>query len=176
MSLVRRGDIVVLALALGAAAAVAMPRGLLASAGPTTAPAPTSGQRFSISGTVRDGAGPASGAHVYLLRRGGRHPTTQPSDTDPTDGATRGAGRAAKILGASGAHDGNLRARIVAETETDSNGNFTLSDVPSGRYVIAARAKKEGQAREPIVVGTGAMPSVILELHRHREPTTAPAT
>lgn len=177
MSSLCRRNVVVMALAFGAAGTVGLPAGLIALAAPTTQPAEPSGQTYSITGTVREGATPAVGAHVYLLKRAGHRPTTQPGDSDQADSPARGAGRAAKILGVgSGAHEGQMRGHIVAETETDSNGNFTLTDVPPGRYLIAAHAPKEGAAHQPIVVGPNAQPSIILELQRHQRPTTAPST
>ena len=52
----------------------------------------------------------------------------------------------------------------VASATTDSDGKFTMNDVPAGDYMIVARQKGVGQAREKVSVKAGETTSIDLKL------------
>ena len=52
----------------------------------------------------------------------------------------------------------------VAKTTTESDGAFTLADVPAGDYLLVANAKGQGMAREKVTVKAGETVDVKLTL------------
>jgi hypothetical protein len=58
------------------------------------------------------------------------------------------------------------RPKPVAEGTSESDGSFTLADVPVGDYVLMARGKGQGagQAREKVTVKAGETSNVELKL------------
>jgi hypothetical protein len=93
---------------------------------------------------------PAAGAQIRLIVRPqrGAKGTAKTGTAAPQPQATDGQGkRPAKGAG----------REAVAQGTTDANGQFTLSDVSAGEYVVAARLKGAGNARQNVSVhGTSA--------------------
>ena len=56
------------------------------------------------------------------------------------------------------------RPEPIAKGKTDSEGKFTLADVPAGEYVVVARAKDAGNARQSVTVTAGQETKVELTL------------
>ena len=52
----------------------------------------------------------------------------------------------------------------VAKTTTESDGTFTLADVPAGDYLLVANVKGQGMAREKVTVKAGETVDVKLTL------------
>ena len=104
---------------------------------------------------------PAAGAMVRLMPRAARAKRgVQPTAAAP-DGAKAKAGRKPAE-----------RRGPAASATADLNGEFTLSDVPAGQYVVAARAKGAGNARQPVTVHAGKPADVTLTL-KAADPTAA---
>jgi hypothetical protein len=56
------------------------------------------------------------------------------------------------------------RAKPVAQTTTDADGKYTLSDVPAGKYVLQAGVKNVGRATQEVEVKAGETAAVDLKL------------
>jgi iron complex outermembrane receptor protein len=100
----------------------------------------------SVSGKVTKADGSAaSGAKVALM-----HPM----------------GKGGKKGQPAAADEGNKgeKPKPVAETTTDNDGKYTLSDVPVGKYVVQAGIKGVGRAHQPVEVKAGETASVDLKL------------
>ena len=108
------------------------------------------GGKGSVKGKVIKGDGtPAAGATVRLV---------SPPERKTTPGDARDAGP-----------DRRKKARAAdqpaaAQVTADGSGEFTLADVPAGRYVLAARLKGTGAARQPVSVNAGGLANVTLTL------------
>src|SRR5688572_27551744 len=111
----------------------------------------------SVKGKVvkADGS-PAIGAQVVLVSRAGGKKGDVGSTGD-------GAGATAPDAKAEGNAARRARA-TVAQATTDEHGQFTLADVPAGRYVVGARVKGEGNARHPVSVNAGSPTEVTMKL------------
>ena len=72
-------------------------------------------------------------------------PTAQPGDAEP-------------------AKPKKPRPAPTAEATTNAQGEFALTNVPAGRYVLAARLKGEGNGRQPVTVTAGGFADVTLTL------------
>ena len=111
----------------------------------------------SVKGKVVKADGtPAAGAELRLMAR-------------PERGAKRAARdegnpQAAQAEGKKGARARGPAREAVAQGTADANGVFTLSDVPEGNYVIAARLKGAGNARQPVSVSGTSAADVTLTL------------
>jgi hypothetical protein len=62
----------------------------------------------------------------------------------------------------------NSRPAPVASTTTDKDGKFELADVPAGKYVVMARVKDVGAARQEIEVKSGEPVKVDLQLKERK--------
>jgi hypothetical protein len=98
----------------------------------------------TVSGTVlgTDGKAAAAGVKIRLLT---------PENAKPRKQADAAAAKPGKVP-------------AVAETEVGADGAFTLADVPAGEYVVIARLKGEGNARQPVTVAAGETVKVSLTL------------
>jgi len=56
------------------------------------------------------------------------------------------------------------KPKPVAEAKSESDGTFTMKNVPTGDYVIQAMAKGQGRAREKVSVKSGETANVTLKL------------
>ena len=111
----------------------------------------------SVKGKVVKSDGtPAAGAEVRLMAR-----------------PERGARKAARAEGNAPATPGEgkqgRKARgpareALAQGTADANGVFTLSDVPEGNYVVNARLKGAGNARQNVSVSGTSAADVTLTL------------
>jgi hypothetical protein len=119
---------------LGLAVALAMSLASQASAADTG----------KVTGKVlgKDGTGVA-GVQVML-----RTPPEKGSAPAPGEGKGKGQGQ----------------GKPVAKGTTESDGSFTLDNVPAGDYMLAARSKDQGQAREKVSVKAGETADVKLTL------------
>jgi hypothetical protein len=59
---------------------------------------------------------------------------------------------------------GEKGANLVAKTQSEADGSFTLADVTPGDYVLVARTKDKLQAREKITVKAGETATVELKV------------
>ena len=112
----------------------------------------------SVSGTVLDKDGKAvSGAQVRLMRpmeRGARRgPNAETQNAAPAEKPGKGQ-RPAR----------GDRPKPIATATTDANGQFTLSDVPVGKYVVMAGVRGQGMARDQVEVTAGGTATVELKL------------
>ena len=101
----------------------------------------------SVKGKVINADGtPAAGAEVRLMVR---------PDRAARQAAREAARGEAKPEGVQGKAKGRARAAArdaVAQGTADLNGHFTLEDVAAGNYVLTARMKGAGNARQPVSV------------------------
>lgn len=129
----------------------------LVAVGALPTPASAADAQGSMNGKVvkADGS-PAVGAQVVLVSRAG-------GKKADVGGTGDGAGATAPDAKAEGKAARRARA-TVAQATTDEHGQFTLADVPAGRYVVGARVKGEGNARHPVSVNAGRPTEVTLTL------------
>ena len=109
------------------------------------------GGKGSLKGKVMkpDGSA-AAGAEVRLMvrpERARKSPTDAAADPQPKAKPARGAAR-----------------EVVASATADLNGDFTVSDIPAGKYILAARLKSIGAGRQPVSVQAGSAAEVSLSL------------
>ncbi len=101
----------------------------------------------TVTGTVTDADGkPVSGAEV------GIYPPMKHGDKKPANQAA-------------GAH-GDKPIPVVPSVKSDDKGEFTLSDVPAGDYMVVGRLKGTGNDREKVTVAAGETAKVELKLHK----------
>jgi len=107
----------------------------------------------TVSGTVTDADGkPVADAEVGIFH--------------PMKHAKKAEEKAAK---------GDKPIPVVPQVKSDDKGAFTISDVPTGDYMIRAFLKGEGQARENVTVAAGETAKVELKLHKgHNAGGTGP--
>jgi hypothetical protein len=111
----------------------------------------------SVKGkVVKPDGTPAAGAEVRLTARPQRR----------AKGAAKADARpqAADAEGKQAAKPKRTPPVAVAQATADANGVFTLSDVPEGNYVIAARLKGAGSARRNVSVSGTSAADVTLTL------------
>lgn len=117
----------------------------------------------TITGTVVDKDGkPVADVHVRLF-----HPMEHARKKNKDNAENQAAlsnHKAAELAKKPGKHG---RPTPVAETTTDNDGKFTLSDVEPGDYMIAANLKGSGAAREKVTVKAGETATVSLTLAAH---------
>ena len=108
----------------------------------------------SVSGKVTDKDGKAvSGVQVSLF-----HPMNRKSETAAKESkSTRLAEKGEKPAKGD-------KPVAVATATSDADGKYTLSDVPVGDYLVVARQKGVGNAREKVTVKAGETASVDLKL------------
>ena len=117
---------------------------------------PVAGGKGSIKGKVVSADGkPAAGLPVRLLHAAGRKAAADrgaaPADS-PRRRRAKGAGGAAN------------KAEAAGETTADAAGEFAFADVAPGRYVVVARMKGVGAARERVTVAADNAASVTITL------------
>jgi hypothetical protein len=101
-----------------------------------------------IEGTVKDSEGKAvSGLTVSLF-----HPMEKAAPKQSAKLAEKG-GKGEKPV-------------AVASATTDTDGKFTMNDVPAGDYMVIAKQKGQGQARQKVTVKAGETASVDLKLEK----------
>jgi hypothetical protein len=131
----------------------------------------------SVTGTVVDKDGkPAAGVHVRLF-----HPFEKGqrgnSDAAHEKNAEKTAEKAEKQNAETGEKpeggekpekpakgEKPMRDKPVATATTDSNGAFTMKDVPAGKYVVLAMLKGQGGDRKDVEVTGGNEAKVELKL------------
>jgi hypothetical protein len=124
---------------------------------PAARAADAGGAKGSVKGkVVRPDGTAAAGAELRLMARPDKAAKRAEKDAankeNPAAGAkperpARGAGR-----------------DVVASATADLNGEFHLADVPVGNYVLVARQKGGGNARQPVTVHAGDAAAVTLTL------------
>jgi hypothetical protein len=128
------------------------------------APALAAGGKGTVKGKVvkADGS-PVADATVQLMARaaGGRA-AAEPKAQNPADPSARPAAKE------------RAKPESVAQTTTNAQGEFTLSDVAEGQYAVVARLKKEGNARERVTVHAGQTANVTLTLRARGEGNAKP--
>ena len=112
----------------------------------------------SVKGKVINADGtPAAGANVRLVSPAGRK-----EKLGDASGAAKGPGRRKKARAGG-------QPPAVAQVNADGSGEFTLAGVPAGRYVLAARLKESGAARQPVNVTPNGEANVTLTLRAKGE-------
>ena len=115
-----------------------------------------SAEKGTLTGIVKDADGnAAAGAQVQLF-----HPMERPQ--------RRAGGEGEKKSEAEKGRGKGERPQPVSSAVTDNEGKFTLSDIPAGKYVVRARIKQVGMARQPIEVKSGESATVELQLQAPR--------
>ena len=142
--------------------------------GPTTAPAATELNGTStINGVVMGADGKPSGQAIVRLMKVNRG---APRDAA---GGRRGKRARGNADGAATAPAADARREVITTVATDEIGQFTLSSVPAGQYVLLARVPGKGVARTQISVGEGQTATAQLHLQaapeRGERPTTRPS-
>ena len=100
-----------------------------------------------VSGVVKDADGkPAAGVQIKIMNK--------------MDHAEHKAAKQAE----EGKKDKADKPQPVGSAVTDSDGKFSLSDIPAGKYMIGAKMKKGGQAKQEIEVKSGEETKVELTL------------
>jgi hypothetical protein len=66
--------------------------------------------------------------------------------------------------GRPGGADRPERPAPVATAVTDANGNFTMNNVPAGRYMVAAGGRPHGMGRAPVEVQANETANVTITL------------
>ncbi|MEA2711194.1 MAG: Carboxypeptidase regulatory-like domain [Phycisphaerales bacterium] len=119
----------------------------------------------SVAGTVLDKDGKAAaGVQVRLFhpyergQRRGEAAKVEKQNADPAAGAADKPAKEGKR------REKGDRPQPVATATTDSDGKFTMNDVPVGKYVVQANLRGQGAAREEIEVTAGGAKSVDLKL------------
>jgi hypothetical protein len=112
--------------------------------------------RGTVKGkVVRPDGTPAAAAELRLMKRPDK--TARRANKDATKkGPADGAKPQAPARGAN--------REVVASATADLNGEFNLADVPAGDYVLVARLKGAGNARQPVSVHAGNPAAVTLTL------------
>jgi hypothetical protein len=105
---------------------------------------------------VKPDGTPAAGAEVRLTVRPERH-AKGTAKTEAKPQAAQGDSKDA-------AKDKPANKETVAQGKADANGVFDLTDVPAGHYVVAARLKGAGGARENVTVTGTSEANVTLTL------------
>ena len=103
--------------------------------------------KCTVSGVVKDADGkPAAGVNVRIMHamdKGERKAAKQAEDKTKEKGD---------------------KAAPVASAVTDNDGKFSLSDIPAGKYMLGAKMKKGGMAKQEIEVKSGEETKVELTL------------
>ena len=120
------------------------------------APAHAAGGKGAVKGkVVKSDGSPVADATVQLMARApGGKAAVEPKAQNPADSA-----KAAKP-----ARKERVKPESVAQTTTNAQGEFTLSDVAEGQYAVVARVKGEGLARQRVSVHAGQTANVSLTL------------
>lgn len=101
----------------------------------------------TVSGVVKDADGnPAAGVNIRIMR--------------PMDKSERKAVKQAEDK----PKDKADKPAPVAAAVTDNDGKFSLSDIPAGKYMIGAKMRKGGNAKQEIEVKSGEETKVELTL------------
>ena len=112
----------------------------------------------TVSGTVLDKDGKAvTGAKVRLYNADDRKhkDKEQAADADTNKNKTENPGTEKPKKD---------KPAPVAEAATDSDGKFTMNDVPVGNYVAVARLKDKGTGNAKVEVKSGETASVEIKL------------
>jgi hypothetical protein len=122
------------------------------------APAQTTGSG-TITGTVKNPAGSvASGVTVTLLPAQGILGLGGPSNGGGNGGGNGGPSNGG--IGGGGGNGGGGQIDKLLTTTTDSSGDYTFTDVPSGNYTLLFTDFSVGSAQDPVTV-TNATTSTI---------------
>jgi len=135
-----------------------------------------SGDKGTVSGTVTDKDGkPVANCPVRLFhpmdhagggkKGGGEHGDADKGTDKKADKDAAGTDRKATQLADKPAK-GDKPVPVASGT-TDSDGKFTLNDVPVGDYMVIANLKGTGSAREKVTVKSGETATVSLKLEYH---------
>src|SRR5438093_898760 len=116
----------------------------------------------SVTGTVMKDGKPVANACVGLIaapvKAKGKgltkHAATQPA---AADGQSK-----------HGKHE------IVGNTTTNSDGKFTLENIPAGEYVVVAGEKGQGRGKVRVTVSEGESASVSIDLQAPKEKVKKP--
>jgi protocatechuate 3,4-dioxygenase beta subunit len=65
------------------------------------------------------------------------------------------------------------KPKAVAEATTDSEGKFTIKDVPAGDYAVRVNVKGQGRAVQKVTVKAGETATVDLKLGETKKPKAA---
>ncbi|HEY7089879.1 MAG TPA: carboxypeptidase-like regulatory domain-containing protein [Tepidisphaeraceae bacterium] len=132
------------------------------AAPPTTQPG-----KCRINGIAMYNGQPAVGAMIRLMKpvaRGATPAAETPKADQQAQDSTPKAGKA----NAKGAKAN--RPEPVATATADANGQFSLTDVPPGNYVVAAAIKGQAVGRARVHVSDGQTVSVNIELRERPVP------
>ena len=143
----------------------------LAGAGVRAADA-GSGDKGTVSGTVTDKDGKAvANCPVRLFhpmeRGAGKHGGGDADKSSDKKGDNQSAAADRKATQLADKPAKGDKPVPVATGTTDSDGKFTLNDVPVGDYVVIANLKGTGSAREKVTVKSGETATVELKLEYH---------
>ncbi len=108
--------------------------------------APVAKEKGTVSGMVIDANGKAVASANVAIVDASQMPGRPKKDKKAADGA-EGKPKGDKPKGD--------RPEPVAKGKTDAEGKFSLTDVPAGEYMLVARAKEAGNARQKITVTAG---------------------
>jgi hypothetical protein len=119
------------------------------------------GPKGTVKGKVVKADGtPVADATVQLMARpAGGKAAAEPKAQTPADPSAKPAAKE------------RVKPESVAQTTTNAQGEFTLSDVADGQYAVVARLKKDGTARERVTVHAGETATVKLTLKARGEGT-----
>ena len=121
----------------------------------------------SVKGKVLKPDGtPAAGAEVRLTVR----PERRAKGAAKAEAQPQAADGDAK----QGAKAKRTPREAVAQGTADANGMFNLSDVPAGNYVVVARLKGAGNARQNVSVNGTSAADVTLTLKERAVPAKKP--
>lgn len=127
----------------------------------------------TISGTILTADGkPAANAMVRLINppaRASGQGNVEPKTADPS-------GQAKGNKAAKGDKAGKLakKAPAVAETTTDAEGRFSLSNIPVGDYVLVAGIKGQGRGMQKITVSASENASVEIQMKAPKQQGAKP--
>jgi hypothetical protein len=68
------------------------------------------------------------------------------------------------VIGVGGAASTGNRATTMGTATTDSDGKFTVADIPAGDYVVYAGKQGVGKAHAPVTVAAGAAATVTITI------------
>jgi protocatechuate 3,4-dioxygenase beta subunit len=117
----------------------------------------------TVSGTVVDKDGkPVANASVGVFTADMAH---KHQADKKAEGAETDKNKAGKEKGE--------KAKPVAEATTDSEGKYTIKDVPAGDYVVRVNVKGQGRAVQKVTVKAGESTTADLKLGETKKPKAA---
>ncbi len=120
----------------------------------------------TVSGTVVDKDGKAvANASVGVFTADMQHKHKAEKQAEAAEGDKDKAHHAGKEKGD--------KPKAVAEGVTDSEGKFTIKDVPAGDYVVRVNVKGQGRAVQKVTVKAGDTATADLKLGEMKKPKAA---